>query len=79
MHAQSFSYPVDDFAPPVAGQARPHRSSSGNDGSVISTSTEDLKLLGALHFRLVGLFMPLGLGGSPHAPVRQDGHTPPVL
>jgi hypothetical protein len=79
MHAQSFSYPVDDFSPPVVGQAIPHQSSSNNDGEVISTSTEDLDLAGALHFRLVGLFMPLGLGGSPHAPLRSDGHVPPVL
>jgi hypothetical protein len=79
MHAQPFSYPIDDVSPPVAGQAIPQQSSSENDGEAISTSTEDLTLAGTLHFRLVGLLMPLGLGGSPHAPVRGDGHVPPVL
>ena len=79
MHAGSFSYPVDDLAPPAAGQAHPHQSTSGNDGQEISTSTQDLKLAGMLHFRLVGLQMPLGLGGAPQPPVRGDGHVPRVL
>jgi hypothetical protein len=79
MHAQSFSYPVDDLAPPVVGQAQPHQSSSQNDGQEISTSAEDLKLAGLLHFRLVGLLMPLGESGLPKPPVRGDGHVPPIL
>lgn len=79
MHAQPFSYPVDDLANPVVGRAKPHRSSSSNDGTSVLTSTEDLKLAGTLHFRLVGLFMPLGQFGSPHPPLRDDGHGPPVL
>jgi hypothetical protein len=79
MHAQPFSYPVDDFAPPVVKQATPHQSSRENDGDESSTTTEDLRLAGTLHFRLVGLFMPLGESGLPHGPVRGDGHVPPVL
>jgi hypothetical protein len=43
-HAQPFSYPVDDLAAPVIKQSMPHQSSSSNDGSEISTSTEDLRL-----------------------------------
>jgi hypothetical protein len=67
-HAQPFSYPVDDLAAPLIKQSMPHQSSSSNDGSEISTSTEDLRLAAMLHFRLVGLFMPLGVSGLPPRP-----------
>jgi hypothetical protein len=79
MHAHPFSYPVNDLAPNVVKQAEPHQSSGGNDGQIVSSLTADLTLTGTLNFRLVGLLMPLGESGLPHAPVRADGHTPPVL
>jgi hypothetical protein len=79
LHTRPFSYPVDDLDPQIAAIAKPHQSSSETDGGTIYKSTEDFKLAGALRFKLVGLWMPLGLDGGAQPPVRADGGVPPVL
>jgi hypothetical protein len=79
LRAQPFDYPVDDQAPSVVSDATPYQHSSTNDGDTVTTLTQSLKLAGTLHFRLVGLWMPLGLDGTPQPPLAQDGHVPPVL
>jgi hypothetical protein len=79
LHAEGFSYSVDNQAPSVVKESVPTQSSSENDGSVATTSNQTLKLAGTLHFKLVGLWMPLGLLGIPSPPLRADGHVPPVL
>jgi hypothetical protein len=79
LNGQPFDLPVDDMSPTAAPDAKPHQGSSANDGSAQTTSNEDLKLAGTLHFKLVGLWMPLGWLGSPHPSLRADGKVPPVL
>lgn len=79
LHAQPFDYPVDDQAPSVAGDANPSEHFSTTDGNTIINTTQTLRLAGTLHFRLVGLWMPLGLFGTPLPPLHQDGRVPPVL
>lgn len=79
-HGQSFSYPVDNSSPVVAGDINPpFQTSTSDDGSSTSHITTSLKLTGELHFTLVGLWMPLGLFGDPEPPQPSDGRVPPVL
>jgi hypothetical protein len=42
------------------------------------TGTLSYTLTGSVHFRLVGMLMPLGLLSYPSPPVRADGRVPPV-
>jgi hypothetical protein len=77
--AQPFDVPVNDTAPTAAKSAEPHRAGHTDDGINTDTWTEDLTLAGALHFKLVGLWMPLGYLGVPHAPLKADGKVPPIL
>lgn len=79
LSAQPFDVSVDDLAPMVVSDAQPHRGGTADDGNVTDTFTEDLKLAGTVHFKLVGLYMPLGMLGSPHKPLPVDGKVPPVL
>lgn len=75
MQAHGFAYPVDDMAPGVIKDSQPSQSSSDNG----TTTSQSLNLTGTLHFKLVGLWMPLGWLSTPAPPVPADGHVPPVL
>jgi hypothetical protein len=79
LSAEPFDVPVDDQAPTAVRDAQPHQAGTTDDGTAKSTYTEDLRLAGRLHFKLVGLWMPLGWLGTPHAPLKADGKVPPVL
>ena len=72
MHATSFDVPLDNSDPEVVKQVEPHESAAGDDGDVASTYTEDLGFAGAVHFRLAGMWMPLGWLSTPQPPVRAD-------
>lgn len=80
-HGQSFSYPVDNSSPALAGDGLnpPYQTSTTDDGSSTSHITTSLKLTGELHFTLAGLWMPLGIFGDPEPPQPSDGRVPPVL
>jgi hypothetical protein len=79
LSAVPFDVAVDDQSPVAASDAKPHQGGTVDDGNITDNYTEDLKLAGTLHFKLVGLWMPLGLLGVPHAPLKADGKVPPVL
>lgn len=79
LSARPFDVALDDTSPIAAPDAQPHQGGTQDDGTATTTFSEDLKLAGTLHFKLVGLWMPLGLLGAPHAPLKADGKVPPVL
>lgn len=78
MQGKSFDIPVSGTDPSVVKLVQPHTGDTSDDGTTTDSYAEDLGFTGSVHFRLVGMWMPLGLLSAPNPPIHADGHVPPV-